>query len=75
MYEHIVPFINHGVAKCACMQQIMLNGLLLDPQSGPNPTTSIYNATGSLARFENKNSISSLKNAPAYHNVGVVAVN
>jgi hypothetical protein len=22
---------------------------------GPNPTTSIYNATGSLARFENKN--------------------
>jgi hypothetical protein len=24
---------------------------------GPNPTTSIYNATGSLARFENKNSL------------------
>jgi hypothetical protein len=23
--------------------------------AGPNPTTSIYNATGSLARFENKN--------------------
>jgi hypothetical protein len=34
--------------------------------------TSIYNATGSLARFEN---INILKNALAYYNAGVVAVN
>jgi hypothetical protein len=50
---------------------------------GPNPTTLIYNAslvnfynaTGSLARFENKNILSTLKNALAYYNAGVVAVN
>jgi hypothetical protein len=35
-----------------------------------------YNAAGSLARFENKNfSYSTLKNALAYYNVGVVDVN
>jgi hypothetical protein len=34
-----------------------------------------YNATGSLARFENKNIFSSLKNAIAYYNAGAVAVN
>jgi hypothetical protein len=33
-----------------------------------------YNATGSLARFENKKN-STLKNALAYYNAGVVAVN
>jgi hypothetical protein len=50
--------------------------------SGPNPTTLIYNAsvvnfynaTGSLARFENKNILFSFKNALAYYNAGVVAV-
>jgi hypothetical protein len=51
--------------------------------SGPKTTTSIYsasvvnfyNATGSLARLENKNIFSTLKNALAYCNAGVVAVN
>jgi hypothetical protein len=34
-----------------------------------------YSATGSLARFENKNILSTLKNTLAYYNAGVVAVN
>jgi hypothetical protein len=34
-----------------------------------------YNATGSLARFENKYFYSILKKALAYYNAGVVAVN
>jgi hypothetical protein len=50
-------------------------------KTGANPTiasynasvVNFYNATGSLARFEKK--ISTLKNAVAYFNAGVVAVN
>jgi hypothetical protein len=38
-------------------------------------TTSSYNATGSLARFKNNNIYSTLKNALAYYNTVVVAVN
>jgi hypothetical protein len=34
-----------------------------------------YNATGSLAHFKNKTFSSALKNADAYYNAGVVAVN
>jgi hypothetical protein len=40
--------------------------------TGPNPTSSIYNATGSQALYE-KNS--ALKNALSYYNAGVVVVN
>jgi hypothetical protein len=36
---------------------------------------SFYNAAGSLARFENKYIFSSLKNALAYYNAGIVAAN
>jgi hypothetical protein len=42
---------------------------------GFNRTTSIYNATGSLVRFENKNIFIYFKNALAYYNAGVAAVN
>jgi hypothetical protein len=51
---------------------------------GPNPTivsynasvVKIYNATGSLVRFESKRMVSSiLKNSLAFDNVGVVVVN
>jgi hypothetical protein len=34
-----------------------------------------YNATGSQARFENKSILFYFKNALAYYNAGVVAVN
>jgi hypothetical protein len=40
----------------------------------PRSVEICYNATGSKARFENKK-ILFLKNALAYHNAGVVAVN
>jgi hypothetical protein len=50
---------------------------------GANPTiasynasvVNFYNATGSLVRFENKKNSSTLKNAVACYNAGVVAVN
>jgi hypothetical protein len=51
---------------------------------GANPTiasynasvVNFYNATGSLARFENKKKYySTLKKTLAYYNAGVVAVN
>jgi hypothetical protein len=43
---------------------------------GPNPTTSIYNATGSRARFENRNLLFYFeKRSSLLHNAGVVAVN
>jgi hypothetical protein len=43
---------------------------------GANPTIAGYNATGSLVRFENKKQFySASKNALAYYNAGVVAVN
>jgi hypothetical protein len=50
---------------------------------GPNPTivsynasaVKLYNATGSLLRFENNFFSSTLKNTLAYYNTGVVAVN
>jgi hypothetical protein len=53
----------------------------LNPE--PNPTTSIYNAsivkiynaTNSLAHFGSKNIFLQFKNALAYYNAGVVAVN
>jgi hypothetical protein len=56
-------------------------GLIYPP--GANRTISnynasvvnFYNATGSLARFESKKKYSALKNAVAYSNAGVVAVN
>jgi hypothetical protein len=35
----------------------------------------IYNATGSLLRFENNFFVSTLKNAKAYYNADVVTVN
>jgi hypothetical protein len=51
--------------------------------SGVNPTIAsynasavkIYNITGSLLRFGNRNISSTLKNAAAYYNAGVVFVN
>jgi hypothetical protein len=43
---------------------------------GPNPTIASYNATGSLVCFENKKYFLLIwKNALAYYNAGVVAVN
>jgi hypothetical protein len=48
------------------------------PTPGPNPTTSIYNTTGSLARFENKNILfyfEKRSNLYMYYNAGVVVVN
>jgi hypothetical protein len=44
---------------------------------GPNPTTSRYNAVGSLARFENKKYLILLRKTlyVAYYNAGVIAVN
>jgi hypothetical protein len=45
-------------------------------RTGANPTIASYNATGSLARFENKKVFYyTLKNAVAYYNAGVVDVN
>jgi hypothetical protein len=55
-------------------------GSVLNVFPGANPTiasykasaVNFYNATGSLARFENKKNYSTLKNASAYYNAGVV---
>jgi hypothetical protein len=52
--------------------------VLRDFFTGANPTTSVvnfYNATGSLARFENKKISPTFKNGLAYYNAGAVAVN
>jgi hypothetical protein len=45
--------------------------------TGPNPTTSIYNAAGSQARFENKNMLfySENRSSLLQYNAGAVAVN
>jgi hypothetical protein len=53
--------------------------------SGANPTiasynanasvVNFYNATGSLARFENRNILFYFEKALAYYNAGVIAVN
>jgi hypothetical protein len=53
------------------------------PNPGANPTiasynasvVNFYNATGSLARFENKNIIFYFQNLLACYNAGAVAVN
>jgi hypothetical protein len=55
----------------------------LRAKTGANPTTSIYNAsfvkfynaTNSMTRFQSKNNFLRCKNALAYFNAGVVAVN
>jgi hypothetical protein len=44
-------------------------------EPGPNPTTSIYDATNSLTRFRVKIIFLRYKNAPAYYNADVLVEN
>jgi hypothetical protein len=45
---------------------------ILNP--GANPTIASYNATGSLAGFDDKNMLFFFENAVSYYNAGVVAL-
>jgi hypothetical protein len=69
-----------------CGKGFILSLRFVTKASGANPSTVSYNASvvkiyiakGSLMRFENKNIffyVPTLKNAQAYYNAGVVAVN
>jgi hypothetical protein len=76
---------SHGKSYVFVMTKNGLGNILGDfftNSSGANPTIAIYNAsvvksynaTNSIARFQNKNYFSILKNALAYYNADVVGV-
>jgi hypothetical protein len=69
-------FFNHVETYVSEKKETRAGNIMVGLTPGANPTIASYNATGSLARFENKKILPSpFKKALAYYNAGVVAVN